>query len=108
MLVNFDMTGRVIWYNTEITKENSVGYLSENTIWIENTPPAAESKEEYIAILYVNEDMQSLRVEYQPIIKPELTINEKICEAVRKNQDELRQEGADLLMEELMKRGLIV
>lgn len=39
---------------------------------------------------------------------PEPTINEKIYEAVSKSQDELRQEGADMVMEELVKRGLIV
>ena len=39
---------------------------------------------------------------------PEPTINEKIYEAVSKSQDEIRQEGADMVMDELLKRGLIV
>lgn len=52
--------------------------------------------------------MQSIRVEYEPIPETEPTINEKIYEAVSKSQDEIRQEGADMVMEELLKRGLIV
>lgn len=38
---------------------------------------------------------------------PEPTLDEKIYEAVSKNQDELRQEGADMMMSELVKRGLM-
>lgn len=40
--------------------------------------------------------------------EPEPTMDEKIYEAVSKSQDEIRQEGADMVMEELVKRGLIV
>lgn len=40
--------------------------------------------------------------------EPEPTMEEKIYEAVIKSQDEIRQEGADMVMEELVKRGLIV
>ena len=40
--------------------------------------------------------------------EPELTMEEKIYAAVNKSQDEIRQEGADMVMEELVKRGLIV
>ena len=44
--------------------------------------------------------------EYVPS-EPEPTMEEKIYVAVSKTQDEVRQEGADLLMEELMKRGVL-
>lgn len=37
--------------------------------------------------------------------EPEPTMDEKIYEAVIKSQDEVRQEGADMVMEELLKRG---
>lgn len=40
--------------------------------------------------------------------EPEPTMEEKIYEAVSKSQDELRQERADMVMEEMKKRGLIV
>lgn len=40
--------------------------------------------------------------------EPEPTMEEKIYTAVSKSQDEIRQEGADMVMDELLKRGLIV
>lgn len=40
--------------------------------------------------------------------EPEPSIEEKIFVAVSKSQDEIRQEGADMVMEELVKRGMIV
>ena len=40
--------------------------------------------------------------------EPEPTMDEKIYAAVSKSQDEIRQEGADMVMEEMKKRGLIV
>ena len=44
----------------------------------------------------------------EPIEVPEPSMEEKIYAAVSKSQDEIRQEGADMVMEELVKRGLIV
>lgn len=44
----------------------------------------------------------------EPIEVPEPTMEEKIYAAVNKSQDEIRQEGADMVMEEMKKRGLIV
>lgn len=38
----------------------------------------------------------------------ELTDMEKVLFSISKSQDEIRQEGADMVMEELVKRGLIV
>nr|DAL92535.1 MAG TPA: hypothetical protein [Caudoviricetes sp.] len=40
--------------------------------------------------------------------EPQESNTEKILKMVEKSQDEVRQEGADIVMEELMKRGLIV
>lgn len=106
MLVNFDKTGRVVWYNLEISKESSIEYLSESTIWIDGDMPEADAKEGYIAIFYVNENMQSVRVEYEPI--PEPSQLDRMEAQLNKSQDELRQEGADMMMSELVKRGLMV
>lgn len=106
MLVNFDKTGRVVWYNLEISKESSIEYLSESTIWIDGDMPEADAKEGYIAIFYVNENMQSVRVEYEPI--PEPSQLDRMEAQLTKSQDELRQEGADMMMSELVKRGLMV
>ena len=81
---------------------------------IPNYPPDQEGNE-VIAIpcgeevtlgMIYNESTGSFE-EYVPPV-PEPTINEKIYEAVSKSQDELRQEGADMVMEEMKKRGLIV
>lgn len=109
MVVNFDKTTkRVLWYNIYQRREEAQRRLNETTVWIEGDPPATELKEGYNAVFYVNEDMQSIRVEYEPIAEQEPTMDEKIYEAVSKSQDEVRQEGADMVMEELVKRGLIV
>lgn len=90
-------------------------YLSEedvskfpDAVWFDGEIPETEDKEGYIVVFYLEKDTQSIRVEYEPIQKIEMTINEKIYEAVSKSQDEIRQEGADMVMEEMKKRGLIV
>lgn len=109
MIVSFDKnTKRVLMYNIYQNMEKSKSRLDETTIWIDGDLPKTESKEGYQAVFYVNEDMKSLRVEYEPIPEPEPTMEEKIYTAVSKSQDEIRQEGADMVMEELVKRGLIV
>lgn len=109
MILSFDAKSKkVIWYNIYQTKEESESRLNETTIWIDEDMPEIEYKEGYQPVLYVNDDMKSIRVEYVSNPEPELTIEEKIYTAVSKSQDEIRQEGADMVMEELMKRGLIV
>lgn len=62
--------------------------------------------EEVVIGMVYNETTESFEDYIPP--EPELTINEKIYEAVSKSQDEIRQEGADMVMDELLKRGLIV
>lgn len=109
MIVSFDKnTKRVLMYNIYQNMEESKSRLDETTIWIDGDLPKTESKEGYQAVFYVNEDMKSLRVEYEPIPEPQPTMEEKIYTAVSKSQDEIRQEGADMVMEEMKKRGLIV
>lgn len=109
MVVNFESnTKRVIWYNLVQSKEEAQRRLNDTTIWLDSDLPEVIDKEGHIAVFYINEDMKSLKVEYEPIPEPELTIEEKIYTAVSKSQDEIRQEGADMVMEELVKRGLIV
>lgn len=73
MLVNFDKEYRVIWYNEEISKEDATIYLSENTIWLDTSMPKAESKDGYYPVYYLNDDMQSIRVEYEQIPEPQPT-----------------------------------
>lgn len=109
MVVNFESnTKRVIWYNLVQSKEEAQRRLNDTTIWLDSDLPEVIDKEGHIAVFYINEDMKSLRVEYEPIPEPEPTMEEKIYTAVSKSQDEIRQEGADMVMEEMQKRGLIV
>lgn len=55
--------------------------------------------------MFYNEIDNSFSTNYP---KPEPTVEEQILILVKKSQDEVRQEGADMVMEELLKRGLIV
>lgn len=108
MLVNFDATGRIIWYNLILSKEEATEYISDNTIWIDGSMPDVKNREGYYSVFFINEDRKTIRVEYEPIPIQEPTTEEKILMAVEKSQDEVRQEGADMVMEELLKRGMIV
>lgn len=108
MLINFDKTGRVNWYNTEISQKEADSYLSENTIWFDGNMPEFEHKNGYFSIFYIDEDMKSIHVEYEPIPEPEPTQLDRMEAQLNKSQDELRQEGADMMMSELVKRGLMV
>lgn len=109
MIVCHDLnTKKVIWFNVHQSKEEALIRLNETTIWIDGDLPKTESKEGYQAVFYVNEDMQSLRVEYEPIPEPEPTQLDRMEAQLNKSQDEIRQEGADMVMEEMQKRGLIV
>lgn len=112
MLLKYDKNSKkVIWWNLNLKYEECVNQLSDSIIWLDADIPDVESREGYIGVLYLNDDNSSIRVEYElmpeePMTEP--TINEKIYEAVIKSQDELRQEGADMMMSELVKRGLMV
>ena len=46
--------------------------------------------------------------EYISTPEPELSQLDRMEAQLNKSQDEIRQEGADMVMEELVKRGLIV
>ncbi|MCI6057188.1 hypothetical protein [Anaerotignum sp.] len=107
MLVNFDNARRLIWFNLEIRKEDATSYLSENTIWIECSLPATEFREGYIAVFYVNEDMQSIRVEYEPISEPEPSQLDIIEKEVKKKNTEIAKAAIDNYTLELVKEGVL-
>lgn len=107
MLVNFDNARRLIWFNLEIRKEDATSYLSENTIWIECSLPATEFREGYIAVFYVNEDMQSIRVEYEPISEPEPSQLDIIEKEVKKKNTEIAKAAIDNYILELVKEGVL-
>lgn len=79
MILSFDAKSKkVIWYNVYQTKEESESRLNETTIWIDGNMPEIEHKEGYQSVIYVNDDMESIRVEYEPIPEPEQTVEEQI------------------------------
>lgn len=109
MVVKFDLqTKKVLFVNEYQSKEEAESRLNESTIWIEGGLPATESRDGYIAVFYVNDDAQSIRVKYEPVTEPEPTQLDRIEAQLTKSQDEIQQDGADLMMAELVKRGLMV
>lgn len=107
MIVHFDKeSGKVLWVNTYQSRQEAQSRLDEETIWVEETMPEAEGREGYRTVLYLREDGQGLEVRYEPIAQREKTTEEKILEALEKSHDALRQEGADLVMTEMKKRGV--
>lgn len=74
---------------------------------IEGNPVfAIQCGEEIKVGMIYNESTESFE-EYVPP-EPEPTQLDRMEAALLKSQDEIRQEGADSVMEELVKRGLIV
>lgn len=101
MIVHFDKeSGKVLWVNTYQSRQEAQSRLDEETM------PEAEDREGYRTVLYLREDGQGLEVRYEPIAQREKTTEEKILEALEKSHDALRQEGADLVMTEMKKRGV--
>lgn len=108
MVVKFDpQTKKILWFNAYQNKEESQNRLNETTIWLDSSMPKAESKNGYSPVYYLNDDMQSVRVEYELIQTEDLTQLDRMEAQLNKSQDELRQEGADMMMSELVKRGLM-
>lgn len=108
MVVKFDpQTKKILWSNAYQSKEEALSRLNETTIWLDTSMPKAESKDGYYPVYYLNDDMQSIRVEYEEIPVEPLTDMERILTALEKSQDEVRQEGADMMMAELMRRGVV-
>lgn len=109
MVVKFDLqTKKVLFVNEYQSKEEAESRLNENTIWIEGSLPTTESRDGYTTVFYVNDDLSSIRVEYEPIPAPEPSQLDRIEAQLTKSQDEIQQDGADLMMAELVKRGLMV
>lgn len=107
MVLYVDKNKKVYGYNSLIQsdKGNSDSVVYEGDFSFEQ----GENKEGYQKLFYLREG--KVEIEYERIPEspePEPTMNEKIYAAVSKSQDEIRQEGADIVMEEMKKRGLIV
>lgn len=109
-MVLFLTSGNVIYAkNEEIKKEKIAGIA--DAVWYDGEFSFFDGEEREGFYKIFKWDGKEPVIEYEAI--PELpesepTIDEKIYEAISKSQDEIRQEGADMVMEELVKRGLIV
>lgn len=104
MILYVDKDKRIYGYNPYIQSdtENEDAIIYEGYFSFEQ----GEEKEGYNKVFYFKDG--KIELDYESILEPEPTIDEKIYEAVSKSQDEIRQEGADSVMEEMKKRGLIV
>lgn len=104
MILYVDKDKRIYGYNPYIQSdtENEDAIMYEGSFSFEQ----GEEKEGYNKVFYFRDE--KIELDYEPISDLEPTIDEKIYEAISKSQDEIRQEGADMVMEELLKRGLIV
>lgn len=104
MILYVDADKRIYGYNPYIQSdtENEDAIMYEGTFSFEQ----GEEKEGYKKVFYFRDG--KIELDYDPILDIEPSMDEKIYAAVSKSQDEIRQEGADMVMEEMKKRGLIV
>lgn len=104
MILYVDADKRIYGYNPYIQSdtENEDAIMYEGSFSFEQ----GEEKEGYKKVFYFRDG--KIELDYDPILDIEPSMEEKIYTAVSKSQDEIRQEGADMVMEEIQKRGLIV
>lgn len=106
MTVSFDAKSkRILWYNPMESREEALSRLNETTIWLDTSMPKAESKDGYYPVYYLNDDMQSIRVEYEQIPEPQPTQLDRIETQLNKSLDEIRAEGAAVASVNLMAVG---
>ena len=98
---------KVLWYNLYQSKVEAKKRLNNTTIWIEGNLPATEPKEGYNVVFYVNEDMQSVRVVYEPILEPEPSQLDIIEKEVKKKNMDIAKEAIDNYTLELVKEGVL-
>ena len=77
--------------------ENPLGWTYDNGTWIEPEPVELEPKEEYVS----NNEIKNM---ISNIEKTQLTL---IQSSIEKSNNELRQEGADIAILELIKKGIL-
>lgn len=68
MLVNFDETGRVRWYNLYLSKESAQSCLAKDTIWLEDgLPEYPQAQEGYTPFLRLTEGRLVYEYEQSPL-----------------------------------------
>ena len=109
MVLFVNEKSKIYAYNEVIPKEESRNYT--DAVWYEGEFSFLDGEEKEGFSKTFKWDGEKPVLEYEPIPEPpepNPTMDEKIYAAVSKSQDEIRQEGADMVMEELVKRGLMV
>ena len=109
-MVLFLTSENVIYAKNEKMKKEEIAGIAD-AVWYDGEFSFFDGEEREGFYKIFKWDGKEPVVEYEPITElpyTELTIDEKIYAAVSKSQDEIRQEGADMVMDELLKRGLIV
>lgn len=111
MLIWFDKsTKRVVAHNSYLTDAELESYHKKSpntTMFVNGLPEKSEGMEH--PVLYVNAETKELKWVDEPIetVEPEPSQLDRIEAEIMKSNDELRQEGADALTEELIAMGII-
>lgn len=108
MTVSFDAKSkRILWYNPMESREEALSRLNETTIWLDTSMPKAESKDGYYPVYYLNDDMQSIRVEYEQIPEPQPTQLDRIEGLLAQNVTDIENNAIDRYNLELVKEGVL-
>lgn len=109
MILFLGKDSNIYAFNKHIPKEETKNY--EDAVWFDGDFDFSYGEERKGFYKVFKWDGEKPVLEYAPIAEapiPDPSMEEKIYAAVSKTQDEVRQEGADMVMEELVKRGLMV
>ena len=107
MILFLDEQRRIRAYNALISAEEASKY--KGAVGFDGEyPPVTEKREGFYPVYYLETDGKTIRTEWKKIVIQELTQLDRMEAQLMKSQDEIRQEGADMVMEEMKKRGLIV
>lgn len=109
-MVLFLTSENVIYAKNEKMKKEEITGITD-AIWYDGEFSFFDGEEREGFYKIFKWDGKEPVIEYEAIPElpePEPTMEEKIYAAVSKSQDEIRQEGTDMVMDELKKRGLIV
>lgn len=106
MILFLGKDSNIYAFNKHIPKEETKNY--EDAVWFDGDFDFSYGEEREGFYKVFKWDGEKPIIEYIPTPEPELSQLDRIEEQLGKSQDEIRQEGADMVMEELVKRGLIV
>lgn len=107
MVLKFDENKRVLWFNGLMSFDDYKKIKGDRIIWLETPFPEIENKNGCNAVFYVNEDIQSIRVEYEQISEPEPTQLDIIEQEVKKKNADIATAAIDAYTLELVQEGIL-